>query len=119
MDEDTKGLIKVFMVVVLVWAAGATGFAVANHTRKDTVDDGDATSERCVQDCATWAKRTTDELRRFCDEPGRKCESLAERTDATKFRPLYRPGNTARHAACGCTDGQARMSSIWNVDEVW
>ena len=94
-------------------------FGRALHESTTTANDGDATSERCVQDCATWAKRTTDELRRFCAEPGRKCESLAERTDATNFRPLYRPGTMGRHAACGCTDGQARMLSIWNVDEVW
>jgi len=118
MDEDLKILLKLFMFSVVVVAAGVGGFTLAGHVRVDSYD-GDATRERCVQDCATWAKRTTDELRRFCAEPGRKCESLAERTDATKFRPLYRPGTMGRHAACGCTDGQARMLSIWNVDEVW
>lgn len=107
---------------LLVLVAMLFGFGigwVAGYRIASVVDDGDATRERCVQDCAGWAKKTTDDLREFCSEEGRKCESLAERTDPTKFKPLYRPGNIARHASCQCSDGGVRMTSIWSGDEVW
>jgi hypothetical protein len=100
-------------------AAGILVDSLITAHANESNSDGDATRERCVQDCAAWAKRTTDELRAFCAEPDRKCQSLQERTDPSKFRPLYRPGNTARHASCMCSDGQARISSIWASEEVW
>ena len=100
------------------FAAGdVCGYFIAAHARENS--DGDATRERCIQDCSSWAKRTTDELRAFCAEPDRKCQSLQERTDPSKFRPLYQPGNTARRASCMCSDGLGRMAAIWAADEMW
>ena len=113
---------RLIVVVGLVIVLGGEVLILTRPTITATssvVGDGDATRERCLQDCATFAKRTTDELRKFCAEPDRKCESLSERTDPTKWKPLYQPGNTARHASCSCLDPYGRIQSLWAGDEVW
>jgi hypothetical protein len=112
MDEELKALVKVFMVVVLVIAAGAIGFFVANHTRPGP-GDGDATCERCVQDCADYGKAQAEQMRRFCSDPEVKCSDEDRRTDAARWKPMYRPGSTGRHAACLCGDGLSAGQSLW------
>lgn len=124
-DKDCIAPLTVYLWQIVLLSAiigliAGVGFTlgIGRSFLKDQADQGNATVERCAQECGDFAIEQVDGLVKYCkerQESGQgRCDDYDRRTEAKRWRFIYEPGTTYKHATCLCGNGLNVPQALWS-----